>query len=302
MRAVARPFAVALALAVLLRSAPASDAAESWAAVGIQVREGRRPAAGVEVRMWPETASTAEAGALATGVTDGEGRAVLYVRPGIWRLELSTGERVDYFVTVRVGPGRRAEELGSPARDVNAPDLRWRYFVVDEPPPLELPAPIRREEPAATESAPDEPAAATAPAATEPAPDEPAAATAPADEPDATRAGDETPPADAPQPPAEADSVVPPPATPPADPVSAEPPSVPVAPEGSAPEAEPSGPADETADPTPSDSSPFDTLPRPASPYDPSPAPAVPEPVEEEAEDAAPVPAEPAQPPAAVPQ
>ncbi|HEX2165134.1 MAG TPA: hypothetical protein VHM02_14415, partial [Thermoanaerobaculia bacterium] len=123
--------------------APPAEAAEGWSAVGLQVREGRRPAAGVEVRLRAEGPSLADPGTVATGVTDDEGRAVIYVAPGVWRLELLRGGEVAYFVSLRVTPGRRAEELGSPARDVDAPDLRWRYFAVDEPPPVELLEPRR---------------------------------------------------------------------------------------------------------------------------------------------------------------
>lgn len=261
MRALASPATAALVTAALLASAPALDAAEPWAAVGIEVRQGRRPAPGIELRLRPEGPAAADPAMVATGVTDERGRAVVYVQPGVWRLEMLSGGELAYFVTVRVSPGSRAEELGAPARDVDAPDLRWRYLRVDEPPPATVrapraPAPVQRVEPPPLEEpegAGDAEAAGEAPPAADVPPPAPA---------------DESPADDSP-----ADQAPPPAA---AEPAEAEP-----------------------ADPSPSDSSPFDTIPPEPSPYDAPPAPAPAEP--ETAEEPPPASPEPPRPSAAGP-
>ncbi|HEX2253755.1 MAG TPA: hypothetical protein VHQ65_10860 [Thermoanaerobaculia bacterium] len=161
-------------------------------ALGIQVREGRRPRAGVEVALRPE--GQADAPAL-TATTDAEGQAVVWgLAPGVWRLELSTRDETDFVVSVRVLPERRAEQVGAAARDVDAPDLRWRFFRVTEAPPVPVvrrpePAPVTAAPPSAAPARPQPPPAEPEPTEPvpqappqRPAPPEPAAAAAPPEE------------------------------------------------------------------------------------------------------------------------
>lgn len=238
------PVCLVFGAALLPVLLPAPDAAAQEnrraAAFGIEVRQGRKPMPGVEVRLeseGPVRGATPEA-----RITGSDGRAELWwLTPGIWRVDLLIDGKVAYFLTVRIDAGRRAEEMGSPARDVDAPDLRWKFFRPEgsPPEPPEPPAPPPRA--AEVEPpAPDIVEPVEEEVAAEPAVEEPAAAAPEAEEP-------AVPQPPAPQPVVEEPEVSPPPmrptqAPPPTDdPVDEEPPQLRPAPEPE-PEIEPAPP------------------------------------------------------------
>ena len=122
-------------VAALVPAAPtAAQDRRRAAAFGIEVRQGRKPMPGVEVRIQSE--GPVRGVAPAPQVTDAEGRAEFWwLVPGIWRVDLVVDGEVAYFLTVRLEGDRRAEEMGAPARDADAPDLRWKFFRPQGPPP-----------------------------------------------------------------------------------------------------------------------------------------------------------------------
>ena len=220
-------------LSLAVAAAPAADvAAQQRAAVfGIEVREGRRPIPGVEVRLQSE--GPVRGIEPAPQLTDERGRAEFWwLTPGIWRVDLLVDGEVAYFLTVRLEGDRRAEEMGAPARDADAPDLRWKFFRPSGPPPPPPPAP--QQEPAEAPAAMPEPVTEE-PAMEEPAIEEPAREAA-MEEPPPEPTAEEPAPAEAATPEAEAPAAaVPPPPMipdqqpPPTDDPADEPPPVPVA-------------------------------------------------------------------------
>ena len=141
----ALPVLLSLLLSASALAAPAlvAHAQENRraAAFGIEVRQGRRPAAGVEVRLRLEGSSLAPTTAgPPPEVTDSEGRAEFWwLTPGIWQVDLVVDGEVAYFLTVRVEAGRRAQEMGAPARDADAPDMRWKLYRPSGAPPTPPP-------------------------------------------------------------------------------------------------------------------------------------------------------------------
>ncbi|HMB54855.1 MAG TPA: hypothetical protein VKU40_16170, partial [Thermoanaerobaculia bacterium] len=135
--------------AALAAPAPLVQAQENRraAALGIEVRQGRRAAPGIEVRLRLEGSSLAPTSTAAPPpqITDERGRAEFWwLTPGIWQIDLLLDGEVAYFLTVRIEAGRRAQEMGAPARDADAPDMRWKFFRPSGPPPT--PEPVRRAE------------------------------------------------------------------------------------------------------------------------------------------------------------
>ncbi len=278
---------LALLMLVPLLAAPASLAQDNRraAAFGIEVRQGRKAMPGVEVRL--ESEGPVRGTSPEPQVTDAEGRAEFWwLTPGIWRVDLLVDGEVAYFLTVRIDPGRRAEEMGSPARDVDAPDLRWKFFRPEGEPPAPPPPPS----PAGTE--PETPAAEPeAPAAEPEAAEPPPTATdhdLPAGE-EAAR-GSERPPAE-PMAEPEAEAAPPEPGTPEPDTPEMPASETPV-PETPAPEpaTEPEATEPEAVQPEPEEAVTPEPTPEPAPPEA-----AAPEPVTEEPEVAEPEAPEPAE-------
>lgn len=267
---ISKPIVATLCAAFLLSLLVVPAAAQPTrraAALGIEVRQGRRPMPDVEVRMESEGPMRMQAPEPA--VTDAEGRAELWwLSPGIWRLDLVIDGEVAYFLTVRVEPGRKAREMGSPARDADAPDLRWKFYEPKGPPP-QPPAPPPLPEPQAEpapEPAPTAPPATAEPAPSMPQPEEqpqPQAAPEPAPEemPEPTPESPGTMPEAAPEPPAAPETTEPTPEpAPQAMPEPETPDTMPEAPE-------PRPPAPPAEQPPPSAETP-----PPAAPPEPAPA------------------------------